>query len=151
MRNYNGMVMTAFALIVMVGISGCGKKGIVRDGEVSDVIEQDSIKRKYFEALGIAAADPKLPTSTQRRALSRDAAIIKAHNELLTMIKGANLESGQTVDMSVMGEQKMVETLNHMVKGAEIIKTEFTGDDGAVVTIRLPRKRAAKMLGVKFK
>ncbi len=151
MRNYNGKVLMAVGLLVAVGFTGCRSKKLVKDGELVDVISQDSIKRKYFETIGIAAADPKLPTATQRRALSRDAAIIKAHNELLTMIKGAQLESGQTVDMSIMGEQKMVETLNHLIKGAEIIKTEFMADDGAVVTIRLPRKRAAKMLGVKFK
>ncbi|PCI36516.1 MAG: hypothetical protein COB53_09325 [Elusimicrobia bacterium] len=151
MLNYNGKVLAAFVLVVGFGFSACRSKRLVKDGELVDVISQDTIKRKYFEALGIAAADPKLPTATQRRALSRDAAIIKAHNELLTMIKGANLESGQTVDMSIMGDQKMVETLNHMIKGAEIIKTEFMADDGAVVTIRLPRKRASKMLGVKFK
>jgi hypothetical protein len=147
-----GRITAALAAMFAIGAAtGCGGGGIVKKGKVVDTIEQDSIKRKYFEAIGIAAADPKLPTATQRRALSRDAAIIKAHNELLTMIKGAQLESGQTVEMSIMGEQRMVETLSHMVKGAEIIKTEFTNDDGAVVTIRLPRKRASQMLGVKFK
>ncbi|OIO04529.1 MAG: hypothetical protein AUJ52_15090 [Elusimicrobia bacterium CG1_02_63_36] len=152
MRINNGRILAVLAMVFAAGaMTACHKKGMVKDGEVQDVIAQDSIHRKYFEAIGIAAADPKLPSMTQRRALSRDAAIIKAHNELLTIIKGAQLESGQTVDMSIMGEQKMIETLSQMVKGAEIVKTEFTGDDGAVVTIQLPRRRAEKMLGVKFK
>jgi len=144
-----GMALAAAAL--MLTAVSCGPKSRVKKGQVMDVLDQDSTRRTFIEAIGIGGSDPGLPTQTQRRALARDAAIIKAHNELLAMIKGAELESGQTVEQSLMANQVMTEKLKHTIKGAEIVKTEFTNDDGAVVTMRLPKKRIEKLMGVKFK
>ncbi|HBL16960.1 MAG: hypothetical protein A2X36_08510 [Elusimicrobia bacterium GWA2_69_24] len=139
--------------VLTLSAFGCGggSQTRVKKGQVVDVLEQDPNQGGYIEAIGIGAADPTLPTQTQRRALSRDAAIVKAHNELLTMIKGATLESGQTVEQSVMTDSKMVEKVDAMIKGAEIVKTEFTSDDGALTTLRLPKKRLEQMMGIKFK
>ncbi len=37
------------------------------------------------------------------------------------------------------------------IRGAEVVKTEWTNDEGCVVTLRLDKKRLETAMGVKFK
>ena len=49
-------------------------------------------------------------------------------------------------------EGKAISTkVNESVKGAEIVKTEWTADDGCIITLRLSKKRLAQMLKMKLK
>ncbi len=71
-------------------LCGCGgEKSYVQKGEIQRTIEHEAFKKKYIEAIGIGAADPKLNNATQRRATSRDAAIVQAQYEMLSTIKGS--------------------------------------------------------------
>ena len=106
---------------------------------------------RNIEAIGIGAADSSLPTETQRRALSRDASIVKAQYEMLSMVKGVEIEGGITVSRAIEKDSTLEAKLKEVIKGAEIVKTEFTKDDGAVTTLRLPKKRLEAMMGVRFK
>lgn len=151
MKRLSMMTAVLAAAAVTVAVAGCGPKSRVKKGKVQSVIDQEPDKRSYVEAIGIGAADPNLPTQTQRQALSRDAAKTKAQAELLEMIKGVELVTGETVEQSIMKDQKITKRLQHVIKGAEILKTEYTSDDGAVVTLRLPKKRIERMMGIKFK
>ncbi|MFH1725503.1 MAG: hypothetical protein ABII00_12910 [Elusimicrobiota bacterium] len=143
--------LSAVVLALTAGAVGCGQKSHVKKGKVIDVLNQEPAKRKYIEAIGIGAADPSLTSNTQRRALSRDAGIVKAQYEMLSMVKGVELEGGITVSRAIEVDSALEARLKEVIKGAEIIKTEYTSDDGAVVTLRLPKKRLEKMMGVKFK
>ena len=84
-RRGAGWALAAVALAVVA--AGCGKS-YVKKGKVLDVIDQAPEKRRYIEAIGIGAADQELASQTQRRSLSRDAAIVKAQYEMLSMVKG---------------------------------------------------------------
>ncbi len=131
--------------------AACGGKNYVKGGKVQDTLNQDPDKGKFIEAIGIGAADPALPTETQRRALSRDAAIVKSQYEMLSMVKGVEIEGGITVSRAIEKDSTLEARLKETIRGAEILKTEFTKDDGAVVTLRLPKKRLEQMMGVRFK
>ena len=83
-------------------ITGCG--GVtsrVKNGTVQNVIDQSPNRMGYIESIGIGASDPALATETQRKALARDAAIVKAQYEMLSMVKGVELEGGVTVDRAL--------------------------------------------------
>lgn len=147
MRHVSILACAALA----VAAAGCGSRNYVKKGQVQDVLTQDPAAGNYIEAIGIGAADPSLPTQTQRRSLSRDAGIVKAQFEMLSMVKGVEIEGGITVSRAIEQDSTLEARLKEVIKGAEIVKTEYTGDDGAVVTMRLPKKRLEKMLGVKFK
>ena len=151
MRNMSqsGGILAAAALLLAVGCAGSNI--FVKKGKVKDVIDQDAVHRKYVESIGIGAADQSLPSQTQKRALSRDAAIVKAQYEMLSMVMGVEIEGGITVSRAIEQDSTLEARLKHVIKGAEIVKTEYTNDDGAVVTLRLPKKRLSKMMGVKFK
>lgn len=99
-----------------------------------------------MESIGIGAADSALTNVTQRRALSRDAAIVKAQYEMLSMIKGLQLTGGITVDRAIETDSTLQTKIDAEIKAAEIIKSEWTNDDGCVVTLRLNKKRLNEMM-----
>ncbi len=136
----------AFVLIgsfsFFLSLTGCGSSSsYVKSGEIQKTITQDSEKSRYFEALGIGAADSTLQNTTQRRATSRDAAIVQAQYEMLSYVKGVQLEGGITVEKAMETDSKIETYLKEMIKGAQIVKSEWTNDDGCVVTLRLDKKK----------
>jgi hypothetical protein len=123
----------------------------VKKGEIDKTLEQEAVTKANIEAIGIGAADATLTNTTQRRATSRNAAIVAAQYEMLSMIKGVELEGGITVQKAIETNSNLQTSIDAAIKGAEIVKSEWTNDDGCLVTLRLPKKRLADMMGVKFK
>lgn len=140
------------AVILFAALTGCGgNRSYVKGGEIRKTIDQEAVKSRYLETLGIGAADSALTNTTQRRATSRDAAIVQSQYEMLSIIKGIQLEGGITVQKAMETDSKLETTVNQVIKGAEVVKTEWTNDDGCVVTLRLDKKRLESEMGVKFK
>ncbi len=122
----------------------------MKQGEIQKTITQQVDKSKYFEAIGIGAADASLQNTTQRRATSRDAAIVQAQYEMLSYVKGVQLEGGITVQKAMETDSKIETYLREVIKGAEVVKSEWTQDDGCVVTLRLDKKKL-ESAGLKLK
>jgi hypothetical protein len=138
-------------LALAAAAAGCGGvQSRVRQGQVQGVIDQKPDRAFYIEAIGIGASDPGLKTDTQRKALARDAAIVKAQYEMLSMVKGVELDGGITVDRAMEKDSSLETRVKDTIRGAEILKSEFTADNGCVVTMRLPKSRLEKMMGVRF-
>jgi hypothetical protein len=132
-------------------LTGChGVTSRVKQGHVTQTIDQRPERGGYFESIGIGASDPALPTETQRKALARDAAVVKAQYEMLSMLKGVRLEGGVTVDRALEVDSKLEARVMETIKGAEIYKSEFTADNGCVVTLRLPKSKLGSVLGTEF-
>jgi hypothetical protein len=143
---------TGFFLLGAALLAACGgPQSRVSKGQVQTTIDQAADKGTYFEAIGIGAADPSIPTDTQRKALSRDAAIVKAQYEMLSMVKGVQIEGGITVQRSIEINSDLESHIKQVIAGAEIVKSEFTADNGCVVTIRLKKSRLEELMGTKFK
>ncbi len=140
--NTGRLAAAALATLLMTGCSGVTRR--VHQGRVGDVIDQKPERRGYFEAIGIGASNPALPTETQRKALARDAAIVKAQYELLSMIKGVTLEGGVTVSQAMETDSLLSAKVHDSIRGAEILKSEFTADGGCVATLRLPKDRLSQ-------
>ncbi len=152
-KKYQNYPVAGFFIISLVISFVCGCGGVnkkVKKGEIINTVTQTSIQKKHFEAIGIGAADPSMKNITQKKATSRNAAIVAAQYEMLSMIKGVKVCGGITVEKSLETGSKMQTVLADMIKGAEIVQTEWTADDGCVVTIRLNKKKAEKALDVKF-
>ena len=149
MKNMGHGVLAA---LILCAVSGCsGVKSRVAHGRIPDTINQQPNRSAFVEAIGIGASDPSLPTETQRKALARDAAIVKAQYELLAMVKGVQLEGGITVDRAMETNSSLKAIVRDTVRGAEILKSEYTADSGCVVTLRLPKRRLEELMGVKFR
>ena len=146
--------MKALVLVLSTGLllSACGSnKTYVKKGELERTMDQEAVMKRYIEAIGIGAADSTLTNSTQRKATSRNAAIVAAQYEMLSMVKGLDLEGGIRVERAVETDSVLQTKIDAAIKGAEIVKSEWTNDDGCVVTMRLDKKRLQDMMGVKFK
>ena len=142
----------AALLLIALSVVGCSdKKNYVRKGEIDKTLDQESIAKRYLEAIGIGAADQNLTNSTQRRATSRNAAIVAAQYEMLSMIKGVEVEGGIRVEKAMETDSVLQTKIDAAIKGAEIIKSEWTNDDGCLVTLRLDKKRLQEQMGIKFK
>jgi len=137
----------------MVLLAGCGGQNstYVKNGEIKKTLNQEAIKSTYIETIGIGAADATLNNTTQRRATSRDAAIVQAQYEMLSIIKGVELEGGITVQKAMETDSNLETKIKDTIKGAQVVKTEWTSDDGCVVTLQLDKKRLESQMGVKFK
>lgn len=144
------LCLAVAGLAVLAAACG-GPVSRVKKGRVSETINQSPDKRGYIETIGIGASDPALPTDTQRKALARDAAIVKAQYEMLSMVKGVTLEGGITVSRAIEIDSTLEAKIKETIKGAEVIKSEFTSDSGCVVTIRLPKKRLEELMAIRWK
>lgn len=141
------MILTAaLAALTMAGCSSVKTRLV--SGRVPDVIDEKPEKGSYYEAIGIGAGDPALATVTQRRSLSRDAAIVKAQYELLSLIKGVELEGGYTVSRAISVDSKLATRVHESIRGARILKSEFTEDGGCMVTVRLPKEELQRGTGL---
>ena len=142
----------AALLLLTLAVVGCSdKKNHVRKGEIEKTLDQESVAKRYLESIGIGAANQELTNTTQRRATSRNAAIVAAQYEMLSMIKGVDLEGGIRVEKAMETDSVLQTKIDAAIKGAEIIKSEWTNDDGCLVTIRLDKKRLQEQMGIKFK
>jgi hypothetical protein len=141
----------ALLLVTLAAVSCSDKKTYVKKGEIDKTLDQQSVANRYLEAIGIGAADQNLTNSTQRRATSRNAAIVAAQYEMLSMIKGVELEGGIRVEKAMETDSLLQTKIDAAIKGAEIIKSEWTNDDGCLVTLRIDKKRLQDQMGVKFK
>ena len=138
-------------LAATAALAACsGVQSRLHDGKVQNTIDQRPSRGGELEAIGIGASDPALASDTQRKSLARDAAIVKAQYELLSMVKGVTLEGGITVDRAIEKDSSLETKIQETIRGAEIVKSEFTADNGCVVTLRLPKARLERMMGVRF-
>jgi len=131
-------------------LSSCASKsGFIKDGEIKKTISQEAVGDENVVAIGIGAADPSIENKTQRLAMSRSAAIVQAQYEMLTIIKGVTLTGGITVAQAMEADSLLASKIDAELKGAEIVKTEWTKDDGCMITLKLPKKRL-KAMGLKM-
>lgn len=141
------VIWTAAALAAF-GMTACGGvNSRVAKGRIGEVIDQKPARGAFIEAIGIGASDPHLPTETQRKAMARDAAIVKAQYELVSMLRGVHLEGGMSVSQAMAKDSLLAARVNASIRGAEIIKSEFTADGGCVATLRLPKRALEEAAG----
>lgn len=139
------------AMALAAAMAGCGGGSTaLKNGELRSTIEAPTQSGDWIEAMGIGAADPALPTSTQRKATSRNAAVVDAQYQLVAKIKGVTIEGGITIEKAMETNSRITASVNNMVKGAEVTKIEWTNDDGCVATVRLNKKAIEKETGLRI-
>ena len=145
---YSFMVV---ALCVLCVSCGTGVRSTVKRGEIIQTIEGDAIRGKYVEVIGIGAADQAIQNTTQRKATSRNAAIVAAQYDMLSLVKGLQVEGGVTIEKAMETDSRISTHVDDVIKAAQVVKTEWTADDGCVVTLRLSKKDIEEKMGVKIK
>ena len=140
----------AFVSVMAVGCSSSPSKGTVSSsGEIEREWVEEGITKNYIFARGIGAADQTLENKTQKMATSRNAAIVSGQYNMLSFVKGVNLEGGVTVEKAIETDSVLATKIDAVIKGAQVVRSEWTSDDGCVIVLRLPKK-ALKDAGVKI-
>ena len=122
---------------------------VSKAGEIQREWVEEGITDNYIFARGIGAADQKLDNKTQRMATSRNASIVNAQYNMLSIIKGVKLEGGITVEKAMETDSVLATSIDATIKGAQVVRSEWTADDGCVIILRLGKK-ALKDMGLKM-
>ena len=145
----NKLFLVGLGVLFLIGCGGTESR--VKKGEIAQTMDQNYDEGKYVTAIGIGAADATLENSTQRKATSRNAAIVAAQYEMLSQVKGIEVEGGIRVEKAMETDSVLQTKVDAVIKGAKVVKTEWTNDDGCVVTLQISKKRLQDAMGIKFK
>jgi len=147
------MKKTMALVILSLFAAACSttnQKSTVSDkGDIEREWVEEGVTKNYVFARGIGAADQTLDNKTQRMATSRNASIVNAQYNMLSFIKGVNLEGGITVEKAIETDSVLATKIDSVIKGAQVVRTEWTSDDGCVIVLRLSKK-ALKDAGLKI-
>ena len=118
-----------------------GLKSAVKEGAIAPAFNDTLLDSNYLWVRGFGAANPAHTSDSQRRIMSREAAIAHAYQRAAEVLYGADLEanvqvvdavsSGSTIDTSAQG----------VIRQMELVSTEYMDDGGCAVIMRLDRKR----------
>ncbi|MBU0569032.1 hypothetical protein KJ693_11675 [bacterium] len=150
MKVFSGLLLSVLLFLVTGCASTPKVPDVMKRGETRDEVTQESVYgERYIQATEYGIADENLPKA-QRKILARDAAIVRGERELMRMIKGLHLVSGETVEKAMVTDSRITETVNSFIKGREIIKTEYAEDGTCAVTLRIDKEKLKKYLDVGF-
>lgn len=131
--------------VLAVGLAGCaGGKAVskVKKGEIATTIDTPTVESdRYIEFDGIGAADQTITNMSQKRSLSESAGRKIAEEKMLAYLKGQMISADTTVEQAITTNQKIQGLVQNTLRGAAIVKREWTSDDGCFVTLRLDKKK----------
>ncbi len=142
-------VIAVLSVFAMACASSPDKGTVSGKGEIEREWAEEGMTKNYIFARGIGAADQALTNKTQKMATSRNASIVNGQYNLLSFVKGVQLEGGITVGKAVETDSVLATKIDAVIKGAEVVRTEWTNDDGCVIILRMP-KTVLKELGFKI-
>lgn len=143
-------LFVAFAALMAAGCASAPEKGTVsKSGEVEREWVEEGVTKNYVFARGMGAADQTLENKTQRMATSRNASIVNGQYNMLSFVKGVSLEGGITVEKAIETDSVLATKIDALIKGAQVVRTEWTSDDGCIVVLCLSKK-VLKEAGMKL-
>jgi len=145
----NALALVVLSMFVL-GCKSAADKGMVSSsGEIEKEWVEEGVTKNYIFARGIGAADQTLDNKTQKMATSRNAAIVNGQYNMLSFVKGVSLEGGITVEKAIETDSVLATKIDAVIKGAQVVRSEWTSDDGCIIVLRLSKK-ALKDAGMKL-
>ena len=122
-----------------VGACSHSLKTAVKDGKIAPSFNDTLLEDDYLWVRGFGAANPAHTTDSQRRILSREAAIAHAYQRATEVLYGANLDSHvQIVDAVIVGST-IDSSAQGVMRRMELVSTEYLDDGGCAVIMRISR------------
>ena len=128
-----------FLTFTLLGACTHSLKTAVKDGKIAPSFNDTLLEEDYLWVRGFGAANPTHTSDSQRRILSREAAIAHAYQRATEVLYGANLDThvqivdavsvGSTIDSSAQG----------VMRRMELVNTEYLDDGGCAVIMRISR------------
>ena len=131
-------------LVVLVGCLlavACGKtlKSAVKEGKIAPSFNDTLLDDDYLWVRGFGAANPKHTSDTQRRILSREAAIAHAYQRATEVLYGSNLQAHVEVVDAMSATSTVDSSTQGMLQRMELVNTEYLDDGGCTVVLRIER------------
>ena len=137
-------IAVLLSVILTLGACASSLKTAVKQGAIAPSFNDTLLSSDYLWVRGFGAPNPAHTSDSQRRIMSREAAIAHAYQRASEVLYGANLESniqvvdavsvGSTIDSSTQG----------IIQNMELISTEYMDDGGCSVIMRLSREQLKK-------
>lgn len=126
--------------LLCLGACG-GLNSAVKDGAIApsftDTLQDDT----YLWVRGFGAANPNHKTDSQRRILSREAAIAHAYQRATEVLYGANLQSNVQIVDAVSQGSTIHTTASGILNHMELISTEYLEDGACTVIMRIRKEK----------
>jgi hypothetical protein len=132
------IAVIAGILLLCTGAGFCQDKISMSDWV--EKVNQGSVNWSagYIEAVGVGAVPEKSIGRSNARPMALRAAKLDALRNLLEITKGVQVDSATSVK-DFMVESDVINTkVEGLVKGAQVVKTEYMSDGTAEVTLRMP-------------
>lgn len=140
--------MKKFAAILATALCLCAcshsLKTAVKDGAIAPSFNDTLLTGEYLWVRGFGAANPAHTSDSQRRIMSREAAIAHAYQRASEVLYGANLEANVQVVDAVSAGSTIESGTNGVISQMELVSTEYMEDGGCSVIMRLSRERLKK-------
>lgn len=137
------MKKTLCAALFAVLLCACagGLKTAVKNGTIAPAFNDTLVDSKYLWVRGFGAANPNHKTDSQRRIMSREAAIAHAYQRAIEVLYGANVDANVEVVDAVSYGSTISSNAQGIINGMELIATEYLDDGGCAVIMRLDRAK----------
>ena len=135
------MKKLTYLLILLLGVGACTShlKSAVKDGQIAPAFNDTLVAGDYLWVRGFGAVNPNHKTDSQRRILSREAAIAQAYQRATEVLYGASLDSNVQIVDAVSESSSIHTTASGVLNHMELISTEYLEDGGCSVIMRISR------------
>lgn len=137
------MKKTFLAALAACALCACagGLKTAVKDGAIAPAFNDTLVDKNYLWVRGFGAANPRHTTDSQRRIMSREAAVAHAYQRAIEVLYGTDLEANVEVVDAVAYGSTISSNAQGVINGMELVSTEYLQDGGCAVIMRLDRAR----------
>lgn len=132
--------------VALLGICACtpSLKTAVQQGKIAPAFNDTLLSDDYLWVRGFGAPNPAHTSDSQRRIMSREAAIAHAYQRATEVLYGADLESHVQVVDAVSVGSTLDSSSQGIIQQMELISTEYMDDGGCSVIMRLSREQLKK-------
>jgi len=138
-------ILTLLLAVCCLGACTSSLKTAVKDGAIAPSFNDTLLTGDYLWVRGFGAANPLHTSDSQRRIMSREAAIAHAYQRASEVLYGANLEAHVQIVDAVSVGSTIDSSTGGLMGQMELVSTEYMDDGGCSVIMRLSRERLKKM------
>jgi len=135
--------MKRLLLLVAVAVSLCAcshtLKTAVKNGKIAPSFNDTLLTSDFLWVRGFGAPNAQHASDSQRRIMSREAAIAHAYQRAGEVLYGTDLEAHAQVIDAVASGSTINTSTQGLISHMELISTEYLEDGGCSVIMRLPR------------
>lgn len=114
-------------------------KTAVKEGKIAPSFQDTLLDDEYLWVRGFGAVNPNHTTDSQRRILSREAAIAHAYQRATEVLYGTQLDAHVQIVEAVSVSSTVDSSTSGVLRRMELVNTEYMEDGSCTVIMRINR------------